>query len=713
MGKIQNFAKTSVPLLVLISFLAAMILPLPPFLIDIAIVFSTALGITVYMRATTLQEWSQLKSFPSILLLSSIFRIALNIATTRKILEDGRPGDIIKASGEMIAGGNIFVGFVIFIILFIVQFIVVSQGATRLSEVRARFTLDGLPMKQMSIDNDLNNGILTAEEARRKRKELDQQVDFYGNMDGASKFIKGDVTASIILFLVNLIFGFIIGVVVQGMDMGEAAQYYTILTIGDGLMGQIASLLIATGAAIVMTRIYDEDEDKDSNLATSILKDLTFSPFIINFVGVIFALFAVMGLFTSFPVIPFVILACVMFYLGYKRKEILLKEEADKNEKVAQEEATEMQNQQEKIEVSTEIEPITVELGIGLLPVVEDGDGDGNETFQDKIKIMRKVVAKELGVKIPKIHVVDNTQLFPYTKYRIKVKDNLVAEGELRVGKLLALKTPYVIKEIDGEPTKDPIFNEEAVWITENEANEAKDSGYMIYDALSILSTHLNESIRRNLYELLERQDVQDLIELASEKRKVLLKEIEDEKIPLSLIQGVLKNMLRENISIRDLPVILESIIDGNRIFSGMVEGSGVSGGSFNKVDEITTIVRERISKYICEKNKSEDGKMYVILIQPELERKMETFPRYDGYYLRLSIQSEQKIINSIIEEVQRAQMAGIEPVLFTSKNDVRFGLARMIHKYNIPLNVLSANELVQGVSLEQVGVVNFEIEEE
>lgn len=708
MERFLSMVKPAIPLIALISFLMAMILPMPSFLIDIAIVFSLALSITVYLRAATIHEWSELKTFPSILLLSAIFRIALNIATTRKILQDGEPGAVIEASGNLIAGGSLFVGLVVFIILFIVQFIVVSQGTTRLAEVRARFTLDGLPMKQMSIDNDLNNGLLTPEAAKEKRKALDMQVDFYGNMDGAGKFIKGDVTASIILFIVNILFGFIIGVAVLGMPMGEAVELYTILTIGDGLVSQICSLLLAIAGAVVMTRVYG---DEDKNLAEDILGDLTFSPYIVNFVAVIFAAMAILGIFTMLPVIPFALLSAVMFYLGHKRKLHLDKEKQDEQTKQMLEEQQEVRLEQDKVEVDTEVEAITLELGIALIPIV--GQEKNGETLQDKIKIMRQVIAKELGVKIPQIHVIDNSNLFPYTKYNIRVKDNLVAEGDLRTGKLLALKSPYVVKDIEGEPTKDPIFGEDAIWITEIKANEAKDNGYMIYDPLSIISTHLNEVLRRHLYEMLERQDVQDLVDQVSEKRKVLLKEIDEEKIQLAVIQGVLKNLLRESISIRDLPAILESIIDGSRIVSSMFDPSKMAmSNKMNRVDEITTIVRERISKYICEKNKHKDGTLYVVLLDPKLERVMETYPRYDGYYLRLSMADEQNLIGSLIQEIQRSQMAGIEPVLFTSKNDIRFAIARLVHKYNIPISVLSANELVQGTKVEQVGLLTIESDE-
>lgn len=703
----MKLVKATAPLIALISFLLAMILPLHSTIIDIAIVFSLALSITVYMRSSTIHEWHELKTFPSILLLSAIFRIALNIATTRKILEDGEPGAMINTSGNLIAGGNIFIGFVIFIILFVVQFLVVSQGTTRITEVKARFTLDGMPMKQMSIDNDLNNGIITPEQAAERKKELDQQIDFYGNMDGAGKFIKGDVTASIILFFVNIIVGFIIGVVVHGMGMAEAAKFYTILTIGDGLMSQICSMLLAVGAALVMTRVYNGDQ---TNLAENIIGELTFNPFIINFVGGIFAMLGVMGFFTELPVFPLLLMAACLFYLGYQRKKLLEEEAALEAQRTEMERTQEQSVEQEKMEINTEIEPITIELGSMLLPIVgQPNETEKRETLQDNIKMMRMEIAKQLGVKIPKIHVVDNSALYPYTKYRFKIKDNLVAEGDLRVGKLLALKTPYVVKDISGEPTKDPIFGEDAVWISEVDANEAKDAGYMIYDPLTILSTHLKETIKRHLHELLERQDVQDLVDQVAETRKVLLKEIEEEKIPLAVIQGVLKNLLRENLSIRDLPVILESVIDGNRIVGGMFESNNPGlAGKFNKTDEITTIVRERISKYICEKNKNDDGKMYVILLDPNVEKQLEVFPRYDGYYMRLNINEEQKLITSLIQEIQRSQMAGIEPVLFTSRNEVRFAFARMVHKYNIPIAVLSANELVQGVALEQVGMVSM-----
>lgn len=701
MEKYINIAKGSLSLIIMISFLVAIIIPLAPFVIDMAIVLSMAIAIVVYMRASTIEEWDELKTFPTILLLTAIFRIALNISTTRKILHDGEPGTVIEAAGNYIVGSNVWVGFVVFIILIVVQFII-ANGASRTAEVNARFTLDGMPMKQMSIDNDLNNGAIDQEEASERRKKLDMEVDFYGNMDGAGKFIKGDVIAGIILFLVNIIFGFIIGVVVQGMPMADAAYRYTILTIGDGLVNQISSLLLAVGAGVVMTRVYGGEKE---NVTQGIFSELTKSPIVIYVVG---ALFLFIAIFTELPFLPFALIGAFLFYIGYRKSAQL--EKADnvvKQEELLKEQ--EMQSQEnEKVEVDTEIEPITLELGIALIPLAEDSESE-KENLQDKIRIMRQVIAKELGVKIPQIHVVDNSALDPYEKYRIRIKDSVIAEGVLRMNKVLALKTPYVVNEdLNGEPTKDPIFGEDAFWISQEDANEAKDSGYMVYDTLSILSTHLNEIVRKNLFTLLQRQEVRDLLDQVGQKHKVLIDEIEKEEISLSLIQRVLQNLLRESLSIRDLPTILESLIDGYPIVEGNFDAQ-----KNNKIDELTGIVRERISKYICEKNKNNDGKLHVILLNEEIERSVQTAPRYDGYYLLMNIIEERKLIGSLIQQVQRAQMAEIEPILFTSRVDLRFALARLVQKYNIPINVLSANELVSDVMVEQLGIVELSDDEE
>lgn len=699
--KIKNYTNSALIMVALLSFLIAMIVPLPSFMIDVFIIISAGLALLVFLRATSIDDWSQMKTFPTILLMAAIFRIALSIATTRKILSDGEAGQVIKSSGEFIASGNIFVGFIIFLILFVVQFIVVSQGTTRLAEVRARFTLDGLPMKQMSIDNDLNNGLITGEEAQKKRQRLDEQVDYYGNMDGAGKFVKGDVIASIILFFINIIFGFIIGVMVFNMELAEAVRHYTILTIGDGLVSQMCSLVMAIGAAIVMTRVYGEEK---TNLAQDVFKELSKNPAITDFVGTIFIIAGVAGFITSLPVIPFLAIGALLFYVSYKQRKKLKVEEEEMKKEVAvkmERERAEMVQQDN----DEEEEQIVLELGVSLIPLVEYR-GEKEPLLQEKIKIMKKIIAKESGMEIPQIRLYDNSRLYPINKYRIKIKGNVVGEGEIKMGKVLAMKTPIVFEEIEGEPTKDPVFQQEAIWIDASEASYAEDRGYMVNDAVTIIDVHLTEAITNNLHELLERQHVQDMVEKVGKRRKVLIEEINENKITYATIQKVLKNLLREKISIKNLPTILEAIIDGYRMTASNIESRKPK--VFNVEDEVTILVRERISKYICEKNKDENGTMYCIVVHPDLESKIAIANGNNGYTLAMRGEEKNELMAKIKSQIIRLEKSGMNPILIVNDPRIRIAMSRMMQNVDDNCSVISINEITEyGTKIENLGVVN------
>ncbi|QST03051.1 FHIPEP family type III secretion protein (plasmid) [Pontibacillus sp. ALD_SL1] len=682
LSQLTGNAKAPLSLMIMISFLVAIIVPLPPAIINLAVVFSLALAVTVFMTGTTIQEWHELKSFPTILLLAAIFRIALNVSTTRKILTDGEPGAVIEAAGGLIVGSSIWVGFVVFIVLIVVQFIV-ANGASRASEVNARFTLDGLPFKQLSIDNDVNNGAITTEEAKERRQKLDMEVDFYGNMDGAAKFIKGDVIAGIVLFLVNIIFGFIVGVAVEGMPVADAAYRYTLLTIGDGILNQLASLVLAVASAIVMTRVYSGEKE---NVTESIFKELTRTPLVMYVVG---GMLLFLGVFTSMPILPFFIFGIIFIYIGYARSK-KMKQEQEKEQKLNLEEQEEMQKQEEnRIEVETGVEPIRLEFGVSLVPIVGASIGD-------KVIRMRASIAKELGVKIPKVHIIDNVSI-PMTHYRIRIKETVVAEGEFKKDRLLAIELPYVIEKISGEPTKDPIFGEDALWIQEHQADQAKDNGYMVYDATQIMTHHLKEVIQAHLSELMTRQEIQDLVEQVTSKHPVLKKEIEKNEIKLSVVQGVVKNMLRETISIRDLPLILESIIDAYDQSSAITKDPN----SFHLVDEISIYVRQKMASYLCEKAKGEDEHLNIILLDPSLEQTMQMFTNHEGYQFKLGLQEEKNLIEAVIDQVQRVQRASFNPVLLVSDSRARFALSRMLQRYKFQIHALSSEELALAPSYE------------
>jgi len=689
----------SLLLIGLLAFLIPLLIPLPGWVIDFCIVFSFGMSIVIYLQSSMIKEWDQFKTFPTLLLLMSVFRISLNVSTTKKILLDGEAGGIIEQFGNLVIGSNPGLGFVIFIIILVVQFII-ANGAGRLSEVSARFTLDALPGKQMSIDADLNSGAISQEEAKEKRKKLDMQIDFFGHMDGAGKFIKGDVWLGVIIIFINIVGGLIRGMMFMGMAFTDALHHFTMLTIGDGIVNQICSFLITVGSAVIMTRVYD---GKDKAITGSILDELTHNPMVSYVVGGLFATFAVFGMFTALPVLPFLLMSVAMFYVGYRKTQEKAREKANENQRMIEQIEEEKKKEKTEVKRMIEVDPITLEVGFALIPVVNT-EKEG-ENIQDKITLMRKNIARELGMKVPKIRVIDNSALMPYTKYNIKVKESVVASGEIKLNSLLAFKTPYVMREVEGIPTLDPIFKEEAIWIDEGKMNEAKELGYQVLDPLSILSTHLNEMIKRHLYELLELQEVYELVQEMGEKRKVLYDELykKDQEIDLTIVKGVLQNLLRENISIRDLPTIVEGIVTGCKIF-------GVRG-DITKVDDITMIVRERISKHLCEKNTNFDGKMHVLLLEEQMESAGETYLRHDGYYMKINYLQEVAFINSLRKQVQRAMMADLNLVLLTSRNDLRCSLAKMVHKHGIPISVMLQSELVQGVMVESFGQLQTEQE--
>lgn len=700
MKDFKSYSIAVLTMLALLSFVVAMIVPLPGNMIDVCIVISAGLALLVFLRAISIEDWSQMKTFPTVLLMAAVFRIALSIATTRKILSDGEAGQIITSSGEFIASGNIFVGFVIFLILFVVQFIVVSQGTTRLAEVRARFTLDGLPMKQMSIDNDMNQGVITAQQAKERRTKLDEQVDYYGNMDGAGKFIKGDVIASIILFFVNIIFGIIIGIMMFDMTATDAMSHYAILTIGDGLVSQMCSLVMAVGAAIVMTRVYGEEK---TSLAQDIFKELSFDPVITEFVAAIFTIAGVVGFFTNLPTIPFFIAALILMFVSYNRRKVIEKEQEQEKEDVIRKLERE-KNETNEDEDINEMENIVLELGISLLRLVDPKDKT-TPLLQDKIRIMKKIIAKESGMKVPEIRIYDNARLYPTNKYRIKIRGNVVGEGEIKLGKVLAMKTPMVFEDIDGEPTKDPVFQQEAIWINAEEASYAQDRGYMVNDAVDIIDVHLTEMITNNLHELLERQDVQDMMEVLGKKRKVLIEEVNENKITYSTIQKVMKNLLREKISIKDLPTIMEGVIDAFRMLNTMDPKNRIK--VFNLEDEITILVRERISRYICEKNKDENGTLYCIVMNYDLQKTFKIANSNDGYVLSMEAEERRQLIAKIKAQIIRLEKSGMNPVLIVSDPRVRIALSRMMQLIDDSCAVISINEITEyGAKVEQLGVV-------
>lgn len=519
MFKIDS-ARTYFSIFLAASFVVALLIPLPPFILDIVIVFLLSMSVLIYMRATSINEWDELKSFPTMLLLIGIFRVSINVSTTRAILTDGNAGHVIEEFGQFVIGGNLLIGIVIFIVLIIFQFIV-ANGASRTAEVAARFTLDSLPGKQMSIDADLNQRIITEKDAQAKRKKLNMETEFYGAMDGAGKFIKGDVIFGIVILFVNIIFGLIVGMMQQGMSFAEAAIHYTQLTVGDGIVNQIGSLMLAISTGIIVTRVFDGSPD---TVTEGIFKELLAHEVVVYALG---GLFIAMGIFTPLPFLPFALVGGTIIFLGIRNKNRIKKEKEDELQKeleMIQGEDEQLQQVEDSFGVFTDKYPIIVELGLDLAALVKQKIN--GETARDKVVLMRKSIITDLGINVPGINFKDNTSFRPRGRYIIRIKGAKAAEGVLKSGYLLALKTPNVMADLDAEPAKDPIFGEDGYWILEHMVQDAQMKGYQVLEPLSILITHLDVIVRRNLHELIQRQHVKDLINSLENDNGVLLEEI-------------------------------------------------------------------------------------------------------------------------------------------------------------------------------------------
>lgn len=672
--------------LVAISFIVAVVMPLPSFIIDLILVILIGISFLIYMRATTIDSWYEMKSFPAILLLLGMFRISVNVSTTRKILTDGEPGMVIEQFGDFVIGGNLLVGAVIFIIMIIFQFIV-ANGASRTAEVAARFAVDSLPGKQMSIDADLQGRHITEEEARERRKMLGMEADFYGSMDGAGKFIKGDVMFGIAIVFVNIIFGLISGVAVQGMAFSEAFVRYTQLTIGDGLVSQIGSLLLALASGLVITRVYD---GSGKNLTEGIFAELMKNGVVVYALG---GLFIAMGTLTPLPMVPFVLIGGLAIFLGFRHqgkirfeKEEAVRKEIEDMEKVETEDDDEVE---EQLGVYQENNPILIEVGVDLIPLItQKKDG---VTVKDKIRLMRKELLKDIGLKVPAVSIQDNTSLNPKGKYVIKIKGTKVAEGVLKADHLLALKTPNVMMDLDAEPAKDPIWGTaEGYWIGEDKVREARIENYQILQPLGILITHLDYAIRQNLHGLIERQRVKELIDTLEEKNPVLLEEIKEKNINLSVIQNVIQQLLKESVSIKDLSSIVEGIIDGSQLYQ--------------QIDEIVNYVREKLKKQICEAAKSSDDKVHAIVLNERIEMETETYINgHNGLFLNWEPQLEAEIVTKVSNAVHNAKITGTNPIVLVRRQDLRSGLVKVLSRYRIDVQVLSVSELDPEAEVVQV----------
>jgi flagellar biosynthesis protein FlhA len=661
-----------------VSIILVMVIPLPTALLDILISMDLCLSLIILLVTMYNREALEFTVFPSLLLVITLFRLSLNIAATRLILGQGFAGHVIEVFGTFVTAGNPVVGFIIFIIIMLVQFIVITKGAGRIAEVAARFTLDAMPGKQMAIDADLNSGIITEEQARSRRLKISQEADFYGAMDGASKFVRGDAVAAIIITIINIVGGFIVGIWQQGLSFQDSLLTFTRLTIGDGLVTQIPALMISTGTGMLVSRAASL-----SNLGEEISGQLFSYPKTLAVASAVMLFFACIPGFSKVPFILLALATGIMAYSGFKGKKEQERKAAEPKPAVKGE---------EKVEDYLHVDPMELEIGYGLIPLVDIKQGGD---LLDRITMVRRQVAGEFGIVIPPIRIRDNIQLKP-NEYRIKIRTLAVGKGELMSGAYLAMDPGTVTKKVRGIETIEPAFGLPALWITESQKESADMAGYTVVELPAVLATHLTEIVKRNAHRLLTRQDVKGLVETVKESNAAVVEELVPAMLSLGDIHKILQNLLRERVSIRDLSHILETLAD-------------VAAKNKNP-DVLTEYVRNGLATQLCNQYKDDSNVIAVLTMDPALEAKLESSLQESetGFRLALSPGEVGRIIEKIGAQMEKMKAKNELPIIICSPT-VR-GQVKRLTESNFPdLVVLSYNEIVPGIEIRSSGMIGME----
>ncbi|MDA8229146.1 MAG: flagellar biosynthesis protein FlhA [Desulfitobacterium hafniense] len=662
----------------IVSIIVMMVIPLPPMLLDVLLTLNITGSVLVLMLAVFTKDPLDFSVLPSLLLTMTLFRLSLNISTTRLVLLDGYAGEVIQQFGQFVIRGNAVVGFVVFIILVVVQFIVITKGSERVSEVAARFTLDAMPGKQMSIDADLNAGLINEQDARERRKKIQQEADFYGAMDGSSKFVKGDAIAAIIILFINIVGGFIAGVAMRGMDIMEALHTYTLLTIGDGLVSQIPALLVSTATGLVVTRAAS-----DTNLGQDLSTQLFSSAKALFITAGVLVVLALLGL----PKIPMLLVALALVVAGLITQRTT-KVSAVQETAAARETEIEESKKPENVLNFLHVDHMELELGYALIALVDAQQGGD---LLDRIVLIRRQVASEFGFIVPVIRVRDNMNLQP-NQYVIKIRGAEVAAGELLADHYMSMSSGFEDDKLPGIPTKEPAFGLDAKWISSVYREQAELSGCTVVDAPTVLATHLTEVIKSNAWEIISRQDVKTLIENAKEHAPAAVEEAL-ENLSLGQLQKILSNLLRERVSIRDMVTILETLAD--------------YAGNTKDVDRLTEHVRQALARQILQPLVAKDRSLSVLTLDPNIEQKIldSIQPSDYGTYLNLDPRVLQELIQNLAKEVEKMMLKGYNPVIVCAPL-VRINLKRVTERQIPQLIALSYNELVQGVQVQAVGMV-------
>ena len=673
-----------IPILV-IGIVLLFFIPIPTFMLDSFQAINITMGVTILLISMYVKEPLNFSIFPSVLLVTTLFRLAVNMASTKLILLKGLSfdGKLIRTFGDFVVGGNYLIGIIVFIILVVMQFLVITKCSERVAEVGARFTLDAMPGKQMSIDADYNAGLITEDEARSRRRKVQEEADFYGSMDGASKFVKGDAIAGIIIVIVNIIGGLIVGLL-RGEALIEAAQTYVILTIGDGLVAQIPALLISVATGMIVTKSGTEED-----FGTDFINQFFQEPKVLYIVS---GTILIMGLIPGMPKIPFFLLSVGLGSLGYIVAKSIQEISTELNtENIEEDESSEDRNSRE-VKDLLRIDPMELELGYSLIALVDKEQGGD---LLERITMIRKQIAMELGIIVPYMRIRDNMQLNP-NEYSIKIKNSRVTKGDLMVGSYLAMNPGNVMEEIAGIPTVEPAFNLPAIWISEDQRERGELLGYTVVDPTSVLATHITETIKKYAPDILDREIVKELIENIKKDYSVIVEEVYPKKFDLGEIQTVMQNLLSEGVSIRNLPLILEAIADAAKLTTNL--------------ETLSEYVRSGIARQISNSLQGFDGKLRVLTLNPELEENLRgALQETDlGNYLALNPDLNNSFIYAVNEENRKCIGMGYPAILLVAP-ELRKPIRRILERDLRGVTVLSYNEIVADIELEAVGMVSVD----
>lgn len=664
----------------LLAAVVFLIIPIPSTMLDWLILFNISMSLIIVFNCLFTSETLNMSGFPTLLLFTTVFRISLNVSSTRLILSTGNPGKVVQVFGSFVGGGNLVIGAIVFIVLIIVQMMVINKGSERVSEVTARFTLDAMPGKQMAIDADLSSGAIDDKEAIRRRDKIQQESAFFGAMDGASKYVKGDATAGLIITLINIVGGLIMGMTQQGLSFSDAISKYTILTIGDGLVSQIPSMMISLSTGILVTKA-----SKEENIGDILIGQLFSIPKVLLLVGITMLLF---GIFTPlnffFCAVYGVLFIVLSFSVKGKEEAQAIKEEVEEEEVQAEE-----VRRHENVNSLLQVDPIELEFGYGIIPLADVNQGGD---LLDRVVMIRRQIALELGAVVPIIRLRDNIQLNP-NQYIIKIKGIQVSEGEILFDHYMAMNPGYVEEEITGIPTFEPSFHLPAIWITESQRERAESLGYTVVDPPSIIATHLTEVIRNHIAELLTRQDVQNLVNNLKESNPVLVDELIPKLLGLGEVQKVLQNLLSEGISIRDLLTIFETLADHAAVT--------------RDTDVLTEYVRQSLKRAISNKFFPANETTSVITLDPKIEQEIMSSVKQteQGAYLTLDPERTKAIMASLEQEAAKLENMGKTPIVITSPI-VRMYFKKLTEDYFKDLIVVSYNEVESNIELQSVGMV-------